>query len=222
MTRSFLLGLLIYATASGSVNAALLKFNISSNVERVDMWAYASPQPQTIDVSFVLDTLRGTQSTLLGSTGCISSFGAGGTAFSNISVRADGQELWTSSGASGGYGGQGLAGSCQSTAYSGYFDITDNANRFYGGDFFLWGGISREDFQTSDDLMADLLLALHGAAPFTISGDWGKLRGQAWFQCSIYDTDNCVSISAVPIPGSAWLLGTALGLLAMMRKRSQD
>jgi hypothetical protein len=222
VTRSFLLGLIICVATTGPVNAALLKFTISSEVARVDGWTDPSPLPQTIDVSFVLDTLSGIQGSTQGATGCLQSFGTSGAAFSNISVRAGGRELWTSNGASGRYGGQGLTGSCLSTTYSGYLDVRDDDNFFYGGDLFLFGGMLHEAFQASDDPIANLLMGLQGSAPFTVGGEWGKLRGQAYFQCTIYDTENCVNISAVPLPAAVWLLGTALGLLAMTRKRTKS
>ena len=218
MTRSFLLGLMFYAITAGSANAALLKFTISSEVARVDSWSYASPLPETIDISFTLDTLSGTRGSTSGSTGCLQTFGTSGAAFSNISVRAGGRELWTGIGASGGFGGQGLAGGCPGTAYSSYLSVRDEANFFSGSDLFLLGGMQHEAFQASDDPIANLLMGLHGSAPFTVAGEWGRLRGQAYFQCTIYDTENCVNISAVPLPATVWLLGTALGLLALTRK----
>lgn len=222
MTRPFLLGLIISLATTGSANAALLKFTISSEVARIDNWNIESPLPGTIDVSFMLDTLSGTQGSTAGATGCLQTFGTRGAAFTNISVRADGRELWTSNGAAGSFGGQGLGGSsCLRTSYSGYLDVSDDTNRFYAGDLLLGGGVPHDDFQASDDPMADLLLRLHGSAPFIISGEWGRLRGQGWLQCTIYDTDNCVQISAVPIPATGWLLGTALGLLALSRKRRE-
>ncbi|MCL4780439.1 MAG: VPLPA-CTERM sorting domain-containing protein, partial [Gammaproteobacteria bacterium] len=55
-----------------------------------------------------------------------------------------------------------------------------------------------------------------------IEPSWGKLRGQAWLQCATYDTGSCVSITAVPLPATAWLLGTALGMLAISRTRRKD
>lgn len=78
--------------------------------------------------------------------------------------------------------------------------------------------MNHQAFETSADPMADLLKGLHGAVPFTISGHWGKLRGQAYLQCAIYDSANCLDVAAVPLPPTAWLLGTAIGLLAVTRK----
>jgi hypothetical protein len=138
--------------------------------------------------------------------------------FSNISVRAGGRELWSGAGASGGYGGQGMAGDCPHAAYSSYLNIRDETNIFSGSDFLLLGGMQHDAFLTSIDPMADLLSGLHGSAPFAISGEWGKLRGQAWFECTSHDTENCVQVSAVPLPATGWLLGTALGGLVLLRK----
>jgi hypothetical protein len=218
VTRSFLLALIIHATAVGSADAALLRFTIASEVARVDRWTDASPAPEMIDISFTLDTLSGLQSAIPGATGCLQGFGASGAVFSNISVRADGRELWSAKGAGGGYGGQAMAGNCQSVAYSSYLSIRDDTNVFSGSDFFLLGGMPHEDFKASSDPMAELLMGFQGAAPFSISGEWGKLRGQAWLQCTIYDTANCMNVSAVPLPATAWMLGTALGALVLARK----
>lgn len=218
MTRSFLLGLIINAIAAGSANAALLQFTISSEVVRVDSWAFASPQPTMIDVSFLLDTRSGLQNATAGASGCLQAFGASGAAFSSISVRAGDRELWSGNSASGSYGGQGLAGGCLNTAYSSYLSVSDGSNAFKGSDLFLLGGMQHDVFQASGDPMADLLMGLHGSAPFTVSGEWGRLRSQAYFQCTAYDSANCVQISAVPLPATVWLLGTALGMLALSRK----
>lgn len=219
MTRSFLLALIIHATAVGTANAALLKFTIASEVVRVDRWTDASPQPEWIDISFTLDTLSGIQNATAGATGCLQTFGASGAVFSNISVRAGGRELWSGTGASGAYGGQGTAANCQSAAYSSYLSISGDTNVFSGSDFFLLGGMSHQDFQASSDPMAELLMGFQGSAPFSISGEWGKLRGQAWLQCTIYDTANCVHVAAVPLPATVWLLGTAIGAAVLTRKR---
>lgn len=218
VTRSFLLGLIICATAVGSADAALLRFTISSEVARVDRWTDASPPPDMIDISFTLDTRSGLQNAAAGATGCLQAFGASGAAFSNISVRAGGRELWSANGASGSYGGQGMAGSCQSTAYSSYLNIGDDQNTFFGNDLFLLGGMQHEAFHASSDPMADLLTGLHGSVPFTISGKWGKLRSQAYLQCALYDTDSCMHIAAVPLPATVWLLGTAFGGLVLTRR----
>lgn len=123
MTRSFLLALIVFAFSAPAADAALLKFTLSSEVSRVDSWTYASPQPQAIEMSFTLDTRSGIQGSMQGGTGCLQSFSAGGAAFSNVSVRAGGNVLWTGSGANGGYGGQAVAGGCTDSAYSAYLDI---------------------------------------------------------------------------------------------------
>lgn len=222
MTRSFLLGLIVYATAVVPADAALLKFTISGDVSRVDNWTYASAEPQTIEMSFMLDTRSGMQGSAPDTTGCLQSFSASGATISNISVQAGGNTLWSGSGASGGYGGQALAGGCTDSAYSAYLDFRDGDNVFRSSDLFLFGGMEHQAFADSADPMAELLMGLNGSAPFTVSGNWGKLRGQAWFQCTIDDTGSCVSIAAVPLPATAWLLGTALGVLAISRTRRKD
>jgi hypothetical protein len=222
VTRSFLLGLIVYATAVLPADAALLRFTISGEVSRVDNWTYASAEPQTIEMSFMLDTRSGIQGSVPGATGCLQSFGVSGATISNISVQAGGHTLWSGSGASGGYGGQALAGGCTDSTYSAYLDIRDGDNVFRSSDLFLFGGMEHQAFEASADPMADLLAGLNGSAPFTLSGNWGKLRGQTWFQCAIYDTGSCVNIAAVPLPATAWLLGTALGLLAIGRTRRKD
>lgn len=218
MTRSFLLALIIHATAVETADAALLRFTIASEVARVDRWTDASPAPQIIDISFTLDTLSGLQSATPGATGCLQTFAASGVVFSNISVRADGRQLWSGAGASGGYGGQGVAGNCQSAAYSSHLSISDDTNQFSGSDLFLLGGMPHADFQASSDPMAQLLMGFQGSVPFSISGEWGKLRSQAWLQCTIYDTENCMHVSAVPLPATVSLLGTALGAIVLTRK----
>jgi hypothetical protein len=222
VTRPFLLGLIVYATAVMPANAALLKFTVSGEVSRVDNWTYASAEPQTIEMSFMVDTRSGVQGSVPGATGCLQSFSASGASISNISVRAGGNTLWSGSGASGGYGGQALAGGCTDSAYSAYLDISDGDNVFRSSDLFLFGGMEYLAFEASADPMAELLTGLNGSAPFTLSGSWGKLRGQAWLQCATYDTGSCVSITAVPLPATAWLLGTALGMLAICRTRRKD
>jgi hypothetical protein len=107
---------------------------------------------------------------------------------------------------------------CIPTCIGSYLNIRDETNIFSSSDFLLLGGMQHDAFQTSIDPMADLLSGLHGAAPFAISGAWGKLRGEAWFQCSIHDTEKCVHVSTVPLPATAWLLGSALAGLLLMKK----
>lgn len=222
MTRSFLLGLIVYATAVVPADAALLKFTISGDVSRVDNWTYASAEPQTIEMSFMLDTRSGLQGSIPGATGCLQSFSASGATIRNISVQAGRNTLWSGSGASAGYGGQALAGGCTDSAYSAYLDFRDGDNVFRSSDLFLFGGMEHQAFEASADPMAELLMGLNGSAPFTVSGTWGKLRGQAFFQCAIDDSTSCVHVAAVPLPATAWLLGTALGILAISRTRRRN
>lgn len=183
---------------------------------------YASAEPQTIEMSFMLDTLSGTQGSAPDTTGCLQFFSASGATISNISVQAGGNTLWSGSGASGGYGDQALAGGCTDSAYSAYLDFRGGDDVFRNSNLFLFGGMEHQVFAASADLMAELLMGLSGSASFTVSGNWGKLRGQVYWQCAIDGTGSCVNIAAVPLPATAWRLGTALGVLAISRTRRKD
>jgi hypothetical protein len=210
--QSLLLLIAVMSIGAGSAHAALLQFNLHSYVPQGEnspnTWLYPSPVPQTIEASFVLDTLSGalTSGEYLG---CLGTFRVTSAAFSNISVRADGQELWAAGGMTGGYGGDNAGANCP----GGFF-----ASLSFGDDdhSFSWSfdpspGLDYGAFVASNDPTADLLLGFQGfSGNFSTAGDWGRLYGGTGFLCAPGETANCLTISVVPLPPAVWLLGTAV------------
>jgi len=187
--------LLIAGTSTASATLLRVDFNGPTAYPPQD-WAGPGAAPTSFGLSFTFDTLSSVSSDLayLGN-GEISSYRFYGVDVLSVSFIANGSELWSSpSGLTLDFGGDDAGGGGLSCfCFVGYTPnlLGQSIGISYGDTLPLQGQLG------TDPLAAILLAQSLANADVNVAGEWGHVKGYG-----------SVNVSVVPLPASAWLLGT--------------
>lgn len=204
MTRNLFLATLLMSVAQFA-NATLVRVDMDFTVAAPpSTWTGGGSMPAAVSGYFVVDTAISSSSNYqFGSGSALTQFSIGGLGISDFGFSANGQTLWSGSGALGGFVGD-LTGS---NSYDAALSFGGPDRSFSFPDTSLLGLYDHATYLASVDPLADLLMRLTFSGPVSLRGDWGQL----------WSGGKTVSKSVVPEPATFALL--SIGLLGIWSTR---
>jgi hypothetical protein len=206
-TRLTILGtLLAVAVLPAHASEQLVEF--IGHIDRPSAtWLLPSPVPDSVNISFDIDTLSGTSAYRffgLGTPPCLGSFGQIGMTLTDMQVTAGSQTLWASSPVAGDILGVSSTDSCLD--YTDSLRVMDASH----GLNIVAENTRRAPLLQTPDLFATVLAEFPGSINGAIvSGDFGRLI--------LFPVH--MTISSVPEPGTLWLLAAGLAGIVLARRK---